>query len=151
MKKIEWTNGNKMKIETGHKGFDSACSAIFTGNAWTGTQTSNHIRPMTEIECNGLVKPIGHLHNFDLKQFRHLSQNIRDYLKSMRESVILYSVFHHTGGGLRVQHGYVVTDKNHRFMMTFMSNQRQKSHNVVYEFARYVSDFDQANNKQKYA
>ena len=45
MKEKQWLNGNKMKINTGHKTFDKQTTYITEGNVLAATQYGSHIRP----------------------------------------------------------------------------------------------------------
>ena len=47
MREKEWVNGNKMKIETGHKTFDRQTNIISTGNIIANTLWGFFIRPYT--------------------------------------------------------------------------------------------------------
>ena len=121
MKKRVWRkDGMKQLISSGWKLFDQQTNCITTGNAYCNTQVSSFIRPWKETECNGFIRPEGHLLNFDLQQFNrfYIPWNIEKVLKDKErnDSVILY-MFFVTNKEDRIEpFCWVITDRNHKLI-----------------------------------
>ena len=142
MKKAEWINHNRMKIETGHKTYDRQANCIGLGNRIANTQLSFHIRPYSKTECNGTQFPLGHLRNYDFNWWVRppLPEFIREYVKSVTETVGVYFYqFHHWQNGKRIIHGYIVTREDDRLLKKFVTGPTYKSTLVIDEMAEYVS------------
>lgn len=140
MKKIEWINGNKMKVESGNKTFDRKCVCISTGNVIGPTQTSYYIR-----SCNDTINsvkqecPVGHLRNYDINQFRNLPNRIHSWFEEHKEKeVILYNFFHYNKD-LKINHGYIITDENNHFLYAYRVGTTYKSLLVLYECVKYIT------------
>jgi hypothetical protein len=135
-------------MSTGNSTFDRQANSPYQyfgkGNVISHVQYSNYIRAFNETECNGNIRPKGHLQNFDLKNFVAIApRRIIEYVKfvAVDERVILYKV-RHWSGNTEVIHGYVVTkcDKNdYKLMKKFYIGRTEKSRNVVDVFAEHVS------------
>lgn len=98
MKKTTYSkDGMKQVISSGWRLFDRQTNCISTGNVIADTQFSSFVRPWRETECNGFIRPEGHLMDFDLGPFRKygIPGRIMDILKDREreDSVILYMFF----------------------------------------------------------
>lgn len=142
MKKAEWLNLNRMKIETGHKTFDRQANCVGTGNRIANTQFSSHIRPRSCVECNGMQFPLGHLRDYDFNWWTNprLPLYVRKYVESVTKTkaVWLYQ-FHHWLKDKRIVHGYIVTDHDDGLLRKFVTGPTYKSGLVIDEMAEYVS------------
>lgn len=159
MKKIEWINGNKMKIATGHRTFDRQTNIISTGNIIANTETGFYLRPSQETECNGQSFSPGHLQNYDLQSFSHLPDHIRKEVKALTDQyhgAILYKFFHYYKpreyyqysrrvyreyGETQYIHGYILTTTEHHILRIYPTDYTMKTWGILEECARYVSDF----------
>ena len=147
MKKLTWINGNKARIETGHKTFDKQCECLSVGNVMGTCQSSSFIRPWSETECNGKTdyEP-GHLQKFDLELFREVPLYLRDFIKTQSKSVILYELRHWIkkpyGENQKVIHAYLVTtgDDDHKLLKIVMRNTSAKSYAIVEWCKDYLSN-----------
>lgn len=143
MKKIIWDNPNKMHIETGHKGFDKACKCLFTGNAYSDTQSSSFIRAKTNTECNERSFPEGELRNFDLEctNFDRIPCNFRDKILEATdtEPAILYKIFHYKDGHQSV-HGWILTKTDNELIGYYYGNYRMKTVMIMDEVVQYLSN-----------
>ena len=144
MKKAIWATPNKMLIKTGHKTFDRQTDVITHGNVFANTMIGLHIRPYCEVyNAVGKVRPPGHLQDYDLTTFRRLGtpSRIIKYVKdqAVTDPLWLYVFFHHNGSNM-VIHGYVVTDKKHNLLKTFVTGPTYKSYCVINECVHYVAE-----------
>lgn len=143
MKEIVWDNDDKMHIETGNKGFDKACKCLFKGNAITDTQSSNYVRPKSEVECNGMVFAEGDLRKFDLHHgiCNGMPQRYKDsILKSTEtEPAILYKIFHYRGK-TQIVHGWILTKTNNDLIGYYCTDHRIKTSMVMDEVVQYLSN-----------
>lgn len=148
MEKLTWLNGNKARIETGHKTFDRQCETLSTGNIWGTCLNGGYIRPRSELECNGRVNPEGHLQDFDLNSFKGLPERIRRFCAAQFQSVILYELRHWGkklpyGERRKVIHAYIVTlghEGDHKLLQIFMVKNGQKSWNIANWCKDYISN-----------
>ena len=149
MKKLEWINGNKARIETGHKTFDRQCESVMCGQLLGTCQFSWCIRPVDEVECNGRHFDRGHLRQFDLKGFGNLPYPTHRCLDAITVPVILYK-FRHWGKLIgrnlhqEVVDGYVITTygEEHRVLHTFAY--RAKGYQIIDWVLPYISDQKEA-------
>lgn len=134
-----WRDGNHMLFESGHKTFDNQVDCISTGNVIGHVQLSFHVRAYTETECNGFVRPPGHLRSFDMKKWR-LPTDVRDRVLKETEttSVWLYEFRHWTAKG-KIVHGYVITSNDHELLAEFVTGPTYKSGLVINEAVTYVT------------
>jgi hypothetical protein len=150
VKRLEWINGDKAKIETGLKAFDRFCTCIMTGNHIGDGHSSAYVRPWNEIECNGKkdYEP-GHLQNFDLKPWREhgLPRNVDEYLVAFaKDECVILNKFWHYRRGNKVVHGYIITrgDKHcHRLLAQFCTGPTSKSRDVLNWCRDYVSNLSE--------
>jgi len=145
-KEAEWVTPNRMKIETGHVTFDRQSNVVGTGNMIANTQLSFHIRPYSEVDCNGQTFPLGHLRDYDLNWFPSLPSEVRSCIESLteRNKTILYQFHHWLSGGYwgeskRIIHGYIITDYDGRLLRKLVTGPTYKSASVIDEMAEYVS------------
>ena len=90
-------SGNKMIINSKFKEFNKQTNLITSGNVIANTMWGLYIRPYNETECNGLTFKEGELFNSDLQHF-HISNSMREYIKSLNRQVILYEIFIYRNG-----------------------------------------------------
>lgn len=142
MKKIEFINPNRMRIETGLKTFDTQTNLITTGSAFCNTQKSMLVRAYnTTTESN----QVGTLQQYDLAFFE---VNMPNYVElsirklAEKRELYVYEFFHTNNKKTKVVHGYVVTTKDHEYLNHFVTGPTQKSYGVVLECAEYVSDYN---------
>lgn len=144
MKKIEWENPNKIKINTGHKTFDSQTNIISTGNIVANTLFGAYVREYTRISNGYEDKPLGYLQDWDLEN--HFNENIptcmRDHVSMVdRETKhILYKVRHFNGDN-EIIHGYILTkgyDDEYEHVKTYCS---RAGYNSSFEILFTVRDY----------
>ena len=135
-----------MLIDTGHAAFDRQTNSIGTGNFWANTLHGGFVRPYKELACNGRFNPPGHLQEYDLDFFRrnNTPKFVLDAAKaaSKDESVILYAIFHwynRSGRDIRVVHGYILTDADHKLIRDWRTGPTWKSHLVVDGVLPYIA------------
>ena len=152
MRPIQWINGNKLRIDTGHRTFDRQCECLSPGNVWGTCQFSSYIRPKTETECNGFSNPVGHLRDFDLKPFKqgripsHILKRVLEITDT--RYCILYEIRSWTrdtrpfaDGKVKVLHGYILTDaKTHKLIRTWAVGPTHKSNGIIRVATEYVSN-----------
>jgi hypothetical protein len=144
MKIKQWKTSNKMLFESEHKTFNSKCNYIGTGNVYSNVQSSSFIRPSFLLGCNGFTNPIGYLQNYDLNSnvFDALSTNQKNKIKEstdLHNGSILYKFFH-LNKGIKIIHGFILTDKDHNYIFTFMHNETNKSYSVLNECKKYITN-----------
>jgi len=147
LKKVEWVNGNHMKIETGHKTFDRQCDSISTGNVMGDAQFSWFIRSWWD-EGEGLMdypenkREPGRLFQFDIKAFEQLPLPVYRKMEAVAKekgskSHILYE-FRHFNAHEKHVHGYVITDEDYNHVYHFVVGGLNKGYSVIYECMKYV-------------
>lgn len=154
LKRIEWENPNKMKIDTGHKTFDAQTDLISDGNIIAGTMVGFYVRPYEETKCYGDPHPKGHLREFDLDGFKtrmgkqlipnHVLRFIRTV--SMIRGVAVYVFFHwyesSWGGTRRMIHGVIVTTNDYEdplLLKKFVTGPTHKSWQIMDAVRPYVA------------
>jgi len=144
MRKIEWENPNKMKINTGHKTFDKQTNIISTGNIVANTLNGACIRAYTDNHNGFEDRPLGYLQNWDLT--KNFNENIptcmRDHVSMAdRESKhILYKV-RHFNRDREIIHGYILTkgrDNDYEHVKTYCS---RAGYDSSYEILFTVRDY----------
>lgn len=140
MKKIEWIHGNKMRFESGYKSFDKKVDLITTGNVLGKVQTSGYIRPYDKTDCNGFKFPVGHLQNVDLNGFnKNLPAQMKDFARGKNIAMIGYSFFF-WNGDKKVNIGWVLTDAEHRCLMTIYARDTTKTIFALEECKEYITE-----------
>ena len=146
MLKPAWRTPNRMAINTGHKGFDSQCDGISTGNVCGKVQFSMFVRAWDDQECGGQPFPPGALRKADLDQFNNLPLDVRSVVEDETTTLpgILYR-FRHWNGKVPVDHGWILTrtgDMGHRHVRTFLNwskgSQYGKSHGILKAVLPYI-------------
>lgn len=144
LKKLEYRSPHRIRIDTGHKGFDAQADYLGTGNVCSNVQRSCYIRAHSERECNGYIHPRGHLQRFDLDE---VDRNLPHLVKSLVEKwcaqspAILYKIRHFNAGGERI-HGYVLTDTEHYTLgvvHTALTTGTRKSFGIMEAVLPYIS------------
>lgn len=121
---------DRIDARTGHKGFDSACDYLGTGNVISNVQYSAFIRPHGQTECNGHTFAPGVLREFDLKPFRagyRIPSYILRILAEQTEPVILYVIRHKK----RVHGWFVTRAADHRLITCLGTGGTRKSAAVL--------------------
>ena len=142
MKKIQWTNGNKMKFESEHKTFNKQCRCIMVGNQFGDVVLSSYVRAFNETECNGIKNPKGHLQEWDLNEgflidfVYYVKDWIRKHVK--KESVIAYE-FRHFNNHKKIVDGYVITDNKHKLLEAWYCG-NYKNRSAVDEAIKYITE-----------
>lgn len=141
-------------IETGHKTFDKQANAlncyIGLGNVWGSVQHSGFIRAFTETECNGIVRPEGHLQGYDFAGFKQLPEYVKrgvmDHLKT--DKGILYE-FRHWISRNKTVHCYILFDANHLYLDSWLIGCTNKSLNVLRVMRKHLATLaaERRNNK----
>lgn len=94
----KWSkSGNAMIVNSDFKEFNKQTNLITSGNVIANTIYGRYIRPYNETKCNGITFEKGELFDFDLKLF-HISNNFKEYIKSLERQVILYEIFIYRNG-----------------------------------------------------
>lgn len=103
-------NGMKMIINSDFKEFNKQTNCISSGNVIANTMWGKYIRPWNEIiNPVGDVVEQGRLFNFDLQYF-HISNAMREYIKSLNRQVVLYEIFIYRGQRKDII-GWLIEDK----------------------------------------
>lgn len=148
MKKAEWIHGNKQRIETPCKTFNSYCVCLIHGNHLGPGHTSLVIRPWNDVECTGITYDKGHLQNFDLKCWRQngLPRKVDEFIvATAKDKPVYLNEFYHRRKGKKIVHGYIVTgnyDENYKHLRTFYTNNTQKSYGVLDWCRDYISNME---------
>lgn len=142
MQKPIWKTTSKMLMLSEHSTFNSKCDYIATGNVYSGVQTSSFIRSSGQLECNGTIYPKEHLQNCDLAMISFSTLHARERAKikeltDLHNGSILYKFFH-VSKGVKVTHGFVLTDEEYNHLRTFMHSQSNKSYSVINECKKYI-------------
>lgn len=147
LKEPEYTpDGNKILIDTGHAAFDKQTNSIGPANHWANTIHGNFIRPHQETGCNGFFFRPGELQRTDLKYYRdigtpgHILNAVKQAAKD--QNVILYAVFHwnsKNGNGIRIVHGFILTDAEYKLIDSWVTGPSWKSGNVVETVLPYIA------------
>ena len=146
MKEILWDDPNKMHFESPHKTFNKQCSLISTGNQIGNVVHSNYVRPYCEVECNGSIRPPGHLQNYDLSRSmvgvvpQYIANVVRELGKKME--LILYN-FHHWIGDKRIDDGWVLTtdhNNGYKLLRTWYVNHDWQAEAAVDEAVKYITN-----------
>jgi len=150
MKKIEWENCDKMKIDTSHKTFDRQTNIISTGNIIANTLLGWHVRPFTEVKIGfgQPDRPPGYLRDFDLRGFSRMPSRVRELVKELtqEQSVWVYRLFHYDSNDRRITHGWVVTrswpgqERGYDILLKVYTGPTYKSEYVVNEASEYLGD-----------
>lgn len=127
-----------MTFHCAHRGFTAAINDpdwgyLGRGNVMSNTQSSTYVRPATETVCNGRVCAPGQLRNFDLAFFNgamppDVARDIRAH--SETAGLIVYRFFHYRGR-LRVEHGWLITTRDHKFLRSFVTGPTWRSADAV--------------------
>ena len=142
MKKREWVNGNHMLFESPHKTFNKQVDCISTGNVMGHVQLSCHVRSYNEIECNGNIRPKGHLQEYDLnwiaEKFPHY---VKDFARKtfIDEGGWLYE-FRYWKGSEKYVMGYVATTYEHNLLKYWNTAGAFKSEEVLEEAIKYITN-----------
>lgn len=158
MKKIEWLNDDRMKIDTGHKAFDLQTNIISTGNIIANTLHGWHVRAHWDVEV-GFGQPPrkpGELQLFDLGWFDHMPTRVKRWVRELAEeqSVWVYHLFHYNSGGRarsprKISHGWVVTrnregtesiDHAYDILLVIHTGPTYKSDQVLRVASEYLGD-----------
>lgn len=131
-----------MKVNTEHAGFNKLANSGYVGrgNVMSGAQRSTYVRAHNSVMSPaGTKREPGYLQAFDMGTFkgyrvpRAVSECVRDHGKDQQLIVYLFKTY-----GARdrvVQHGWVVTDCQHKPLLTMGDNGMHKSWMV----ARYMA------------
>ena len=117
MKMKSWDNPNKMHFDSAFTTFNKQTNLITTGNAYCNTQLSSYVRPYNEVKNGSYTGKRGEFLDFDLRPFRFVPEKISKILrdKGRKESYILYEFFIYRNDKREII-GYVLTDKNYRYI-----------------------------------
>jgi len=129
-----------MTFHCNHQGFTDAVNDpdwgyIGTGNVMSNTQRSN------TMECNGFSFEPGRLQRFDLAFFNGaIPAHVKHCVlrETATRDVILYRFFHYRRRD-RVEHGWVVTERDHCLIARFVTGPTHKSHDVIAKAALAVT------------
>lgn len=144
MRKVEWKNGNKAIIESGHKAFDAYCMTLSVGPVVGGGQWAMSIRSHNTAK-NPIDQPVspGEMQEFDIRSFRNfgLPQNIEQFVRENgKEKSLMVNAFYHYHKGNKTIHGYIITlgqEQNYQLLKMFVTGPTYKSHLVI----NYAKDF----------
>jgi len=143
MKKIEWINPNKMRMESGNKTFDKQCLVISKGNTIAPTQLSFEVRAKYDI-LNAVNErcPESHLQNFDLKslflEWSWYRSQIAE-LSNEYKGVYVYQFFHFSGKK-RIDNCLLITDKKHKIIKKVISRFNPKTVMIFDEILKYFEE-----------
>ena len=121
-----------------HKEFSDAVNdpdhgLIARGNIMSNTQSSTYVRAFIDTECNGFTSEPGKLRDFDLAFFgRALPAQVSKTAKhwSRESGTILYRFFHWKRR-LRIEHGWLITSRDHQVLSRFITGPTYKSRDAV--------------------
>ena len=147
MRKVEWLNKNKMKIDTGHKEFDETVRCLTPGNVIDDGYCGGYIRPwsMTLMPDGKSHRPEGHLQDWDINS---VSKIVPDFVRSeIRKSgaleyTILYE-FHTWHGEEKIVHGYLLTrghNDSYRYIHGWVTGPTRKSIGIIEVCAQYLAN-----------
>lgn len=127
-----------MTFQCSHRGFAVAVNDpnhgyLGRGIVLSNTQSSKFVRPFAETHCNGFEFAPGRLRDFDLGFFNgamppHVAREVR--ARSETSGLIVYRFFH-WHRRTRIEHGWLVTTRDHRFLRSFVTGPTAKSTDVV--------------------
>ena len=141
MFKPEIIDGNTMRIETGNKSFDRYCKWLSPGAVLSQGHVALWVRPRSVTTCNGMTFPVGHLFEFDMRNFRSLPSHYREALSRMPEDVLVHELFHlKKGGAEKVVHGWVVVSKSGKVLARWNPSNRTKAQMVLDYAAKCVAE-----------
>lgn len=146
----EFTNPNKMSINTGHKTFDRQTNLITHGNVIANTQYSSHIHSF-----NTTAKPLppwdrddGYFQDFDCENFKdaivtpgRIIRLAKDFANQF-DGIYLYAFFH-IHKKERIIHGFVFTkSSNDDFIDYQVTNHRswERSRLILRTVVPYISN-----------
>lgn len=146
--KTEYDKKGNMIINTGYKLFDNQTNLITTGNVISNTQYSSYIRPYKEVINGGHIGKCGDFMKYDMQYFKQIPNAIKKYLlnEEREDSCILYEIFVNKqddrGNYYRDIIGYILTDKNHKYIMSdvllYPYCRIEKRYNVIDECKKYI-------------
>jgi len=144
MRKVEWLNPNKMKIDSGHKGWDNAVQALTTGNVIDDGYHSSYIRPynLTIMPAGDPCAP-GRLRSFDLQAFPDMPAHVRKFVESQTiDNLVIVYEFRHFDSGRKIVHGYLITGPHpdYREIERFYTGPTWKSRGVVDTATEYLTN-----------
>jgi hypothetical protein len=130
-----------MRVNTLHAGFNKLANHGYVGrgNVMSGAQRSTYVAAYNTTECNGFKHEPGYLQKYDMSVFkgyrvpRAVLNEVEDSGKEQQLIVYLFKTY-----GARdrvVQQGWVVTDCQHKPLITVGDNSTHKSWMV----ARYMA------------
>ena len=140
MRKIEWENPNKMKIDTGHKTFDAQTNVISTGNIIANTMKGFHIRAFNDCHNGFENKASGHLQDWDLDKFDYIPQGWKDRMRyeNPNQKFILYEIFHYSNDN-KIVHGLILTDNDKNHISTYCARAGyNKSYDILFTVRDYL-------------
>jgi len=117
-----------MTFHCAHAGFTAAINDpewgyLGRGNVMSNTQSSTFVRAATETFCNGFYSEPGRLRDFDLAFFGEgIPAEVATYVraKSQTDELIVYR-FYHYRRRTRIEHGWLVTSRDHKFLQSFIT------------------------------
>jgi hypothetical protein len=154
VKKIEWDNPNKMRIDSPFAVFNRQTNFIDVGNVIANTQYSSYIRPFTQTECNGFTWNPGYLRETDLRMFKELgvSERILSQVRTHTrdQEAILYVFFHYSRSARRrILDGVVLTSRDHIHVQTWYTNSDWRAQAAVEEARKYIAVTSQTVSKDE--
>lgn len=134
-----------MDFQCAHKGFSDGANHptsgyIGRGNVFSDVQTSTYVRAFNQTDCNGMTFPIGQLRNFDLATFRDkIPRDVKNaiYAATTDHDVIVYQFFHFRERR-RVEHGWLVTDRENTLIYEAVTGPTWRSHDVIHACKDYL-------------
>lgn len=142
MKVKQWATPNRMLFESEHKTFNKQTQLISTGNVWANTQYSGCIRGYYTTDCNGHISELGHLQNYDMKQFNqylpyHVLQQIKELTKN--NGGILY-IFKHYSNGRLIVDGAILTDRQYKHIKSYYLGGSYKQDSIIDKAREYITE-----------
>ncbi len=142
MKVKEWATPNRMLFESEHKTFNKQTQLISTGNVCATTQYSGYIRSFYTTDCNGHTSDLGHLQDYDMKQFiRFLPYHVLQQVKELtRDNGGILYVFKHYSNGRLIVDGAILTDRQYKHIKSYYIGNSYKQWSIVDTAKEYITE-----------
>lgn len=127
-----------MRVNTQHAGFNKLANSGYVGrgNVMSGAQRSTYVRAHNCVinPAGETVEP-GHLQAFDMGTFKgyRVPRAVSDFVRAIgKDQQLIVYLFKTYGARDRVvQHGWIITDCQHKTLLTHADNGMHKSWMVV--------------------
>ena len=152
LKQKTWANSKKMRLDSDYAEFNRQSDVITTGNVYSSTQKSRHIRPWSMDTWGGKTYEKGRLMEADMNGFKPIGSDVITnaiYDEHRDSDVILYEFFlkkygKEKGKGVKDVIGHVLTDDKNKLIGYILyvpeRNAIAKRRSALYECMNYIAD-----------